>query len=695
MRASDSIKTISVLCVLLAGFAQAERGVYSSFSSGELGRDIYGRTDALKFYSGARIVENMFVWPHGPVEKRRGTYYVADALAEVSRSTIGITGKEYPTLQALTSGEIPSKPSETADTALVGESNVSNKTDLQNMSGANHYVLTTDIDASGAWTPIANFSGVLDGADYTISNLTVSASGSDSQGMFTFFPNSAEVRDLTFSSCSVTGKDGVGILAGDYGPSTSFGKVSDVNIVDCTVVCRNLGGGLIGSLFQSQGVEIWRCAVSGTTSVTTTTGNDVGGLIGAVTSDVGDTTPNIIVDCSNTSTGIVQGDNAGGLVGSAEGGATATSDELKIHTCYSTAEVKRVQQANDEAAGGLIGYCEKVRVTTSYATGNITATDGSSANALGVGGFIGFDGTDNTVINCYSTGDITAYGTVGRIGGFVGKADMEGSTYTRCYSTGDVTIVVATGNRSYWAVGGFMGSMESAVVSPNGGLVRRCWSTGDITIDLGANQAGDYGCAGAFVGNVKFGSTIIENCYAWGSMTASDGEVAVGFGGFIGGLTDVAGLDVVEDLVILNSYCAQTNTAVGSGLTDQITADPNSGGFAGYVRPDPVRATSWVIDDTNNAEIVCFWDSDTSGLSTSQAGTGHITDWMQTQNNYELAGWNFDTIWQLSAGSQEPTTGTFPIDTAPVRIVSFAAIVGNGRVIEMGDQYFAFYKDGP
>ncbi len=81
MRASDSIKTISVLCVLLAGFAQAERGVYNSFSSGELGRDIYGRTDALKFYSGARIVENMFVWPHGPVEKRRGTYYVSEILA--------------------------------------------------------------------------------------------------------------------------------------------------------------------------------------------------------------------------------------------------------------------------------------------------------------------------------------------------------------------------------------------------------------------------------------------------------------------------------------------------------------------------------------------------------------------------------------------------------------------------------------
>jgi len=54
----------------------------SSFNAGELTPRLYGRTDIRKYYSGCRELENMFVRPLGPVEKRPGTYYIATAAGE-------------------------------------------------------------------------------------------------------------------------------------------------------------------------------------------------------------------------------------------------------------------------------------------------------------------------------------------------------------------------------------------------------------------------------------------------------------------------------------------------------------------------------------------------------------------------------------------------------------------------------------
>ncbi|MEE9365880.1 MAG: hypothetical protein V3W44_04250 [Dehalococcoidales bacterium] len=77
MRALRFIKTTSII-MILAACAWAERGTYNAFTAGEISPDLYGRTDAVKFYRGVQLLENMFVWPHGPVEKRPGTYFVAE-----------------------------------------------------------------------------------------------------------------------------------------------------------------------------------------------------------------------------------------------------------------------------------------------------------------------------------------------------------------------------------------------------------------------------------------------------------------------------------------------------------------------------------------------------------------------------------------------------------------------------------------
>ncbi len=73
---------ILIIISAMASIGLTATAIMNSFSSGEITPRLYGRTDVVKFYSGAREVENMFIKPHGPVEKRPGTYYIATAAGE-------------------------------------------------------------------------------------------------------------------------------------------------------------------------------------------------------------------------------------------------------------------------------------------------------------------------------------------------------------------------------------------------------------------------------------------------------------------------------------------------------------------------------------------------------------------------------------------------------------------------------------
>ena len=48
-----------------------------SFAGGEISPDMYGRVDLAKYQTGLALCRNAFVLPHGPVENRPGTEYVA------------------------------------------------------------------------------------------------------------------------------------------------------------------------------------------------------------------------------------------------------------------------------------------------------------------------------------------------------------------------------------------------------------------------------------------------------------------------------------------------------------------------------------------------------------------------------------------------------------------------------------------
>lgn len=76
------MKKIIIIICLLPVAAFAATAIMSSFNAGELTPRLFGRTDIVKYYSGCRELENFFVRPLGPVQKRPGTYFVGATAGE-------------------------------------------------------------------------------------------------------------------------------------------------------------------------------------------------------------------------------------------------------------------------------------------------------------------------------------------------------------------------------------------------------------------------------------------------------------------------------------------------------------------------------------------------------------------------------------------------------------------------------------
>ena len=123
--------------------------------------------------------------------------------------------------------------------------------------------LTADIDLSAqAWTPVdsvsSNLSGfTFDGGGYTIENMTVVKAASSSSGLAQNDPDaddagffgqiigcSMEVRDVTFSNASVSGRYAVGVLIGWL--QNSGMTLERVSIENSTVTAKKWFGGFFG-----------------------------------------------------------------------------------------------------------------------------------------------------------------------------------------------------------------------------------------------------------------------------------------------------------------------------------------------------------------------------------------------------------------------------------------------------------------
>ena len=231
-------------------------------------------------------------------------------------------------------------------------------------------VLTADINLGKyAWLNISSSKKVtLDGAGFEITSLNATA------GLFAQIGSNSYIHDLTTRG-AVSGKGSAGAIAG-YASGTAP-KIAN---------CFNY-------------------------AVITSTGNNVGGLVGYTYQNA------VIENCANFGA-VTGGSSAGGIIGGTVGnGSTITG-------CYNTAEIS----ATGSKAGGIIGgTSSEMTVTSCYNTGKISGT-ASGGIAGEVKGNVNWSGTVQgkiTISSCYSTGEAgsAVFGTV----------DTASSEISKCY----------------------------------------------------------------------------------------------------------------------------------------------------------------------------------------------------------------------------------------------------------------------
>jgi filamentous hemagglutinin family protein len=236
----------------------------------------------------------------------------------------------------------------------------------------------TDIASSSAnsgkgWNPIGNgnsyFSGEFDGLDHTIDSLTITDTADSFYfGLFGTADSNAIIKNIGITNVDIASNRGninaIGALVGESTAtiSNSF-STGTISVASSTIVGGLVGGGDgdISSSYSTVDVEgsdytgglvgyVWGGSISNSyaTGDISSTGDDIGGLAGKVTSPASIT--------KSYATGIVIGyDNIGGLVGSNSG---------SIENSYATSSVSIIPGGSN--AGGLVGFDDTGSVTNSF-----------------------------------------------------------------------------------------------------------------------------------------------------------------------------------------------------------------------------------------------------------------------------------------------------------------------------------------
>lgn len=244
--------------------------------------------------------------------------------------------------------------------------------DLQQIKAnpAAHYILVNDIDAAGyRFTPIADFSGSLDGAGHTISNLSI-APGDYSLGIFASTTSNCVIRNLNFIDVNISltaATNYAGLIVGNA-ISTTVENVHVHGLRASGADFEGFFGGLVGQ--ASLQSKVISSSVEG--SVNLPAADNVGGIAGSVRTG-----------CSFSALAFSGVINAGSAVGGIVG-ETVSSDEL-FTDCHVDADI-----TGANLVGGIIGNASRSTVTRCYVAGSLAATTPDRWNRyIAVGGIAG------------------------------------------------------------------------------------------------------------------------------------------------------------------------------------------------------------------------------------------------------------------------------------------------------------------
>jgi hypothetical protein len=266
-------------------------------------------------------------------------------------------------------------------------------------------VIAWDVDKTNGYLfDGMRFTGVFDGNDHKILNLTIDdvGAGNDYLGLLGCIDEDAQIKDLGLEDSSISGDLCIGVLAGYNCGSIlncySTGSVSgaytvgiivgfnDGTVSNCYstgfVSGQRLVGGLVG--FNELG-SLSNCCSAGNVSGDLT----IGGLLGA--------------NCGSVSYCHSKADVTGDTIGSRNFGGLVGKNLALVSNCYSTGNV-----SCDVDVGGLLGDNEGGNVSNCYSIGSVSGY-------TSVGGLVGCNELGN-LSNCFWDTDTQTHGVTKSIG---------------------------------------------------------------------------------------------------------------------------------------------------------------------------------------------------------------------------------------------------------------------------------------
>ncbi len=372
----------------------------------------------------------------------------------------------------------------------------------------------------------------------------------------------------------------------------------------------------------------------------------------------------IVRDLGLLDADVTGGTETGALVGLNEGTVIADSAGGTV--------------TGNSMVGGLVGSNSNI-LSDSWSSADVIDTAGTDkpgdAGSL-VGGLVGFNESDGTVIGSYATGSVTALKS-SDVSGLVGR---NSGTIESSYSTGEV--------QGYNAVGGVAGNLGGTIEDESwssstlygnkdvGGLVGYAKGVIDDSFADGTvNAAGDY--SGGLVGqNV---SATISQSFSTAAVNGTDDA-----GGLVGdnsgaiensyAMGNVSGGVYVGGLVGDN-----TAPILDSFATGMVSGGTDVGGFAG---------------ENSGSLSHVYWDTDTSGTLTgvaksvsgaSGSATSASTQSLQAGLNtsWSTSIWGIDAgvsypylLWQAPSGTPEVVAGIVANGATPVSGASVGLSIG-------------------
>lgn len=416
------------------------------------------------------------------------------------------------------------------------------------------------------------FTGVLDGAGYTVKDLSINRSDEVYVGLFGGLTETAAVMNLNLTG-NIWGKNNVGGIA-----ARNFGMIRNV-VNKANVSGESLVGGITG-------MNCGRLESVTNGGAVTGTSNNVGGIagkngdsssqtvsiinaqnIGSINGNgivggiVGDNLVNsIIANASNSGEVTSTGQYTGGISGTNRGSLTNIDNFGKVTGTNQVGGISGVNH-NNAVSSQNAGTIDKANNT------------GAISGKMSVGGIVGENYSN--ISNSSNSGDVI--GTLQKIGGIVGLnglLDAKSGTIENVINIGAVTGTAV--------VGGIAGENKSAKIenarnsgkvnadfddaqqSLSGGITGYNYNGGQI---FSAVNTGVVSGKGSFVGGICGASdgvnSTVKNVYNSGSITGVQ---------YVGGIVGSNG----SGTITVNVY--NLGTVSGSDAVGAIVGDPDING---------------------------------------------------------------------------------------------------------------------